>query len=102
MFISNDEKKYLFNQIKLLTTVSEKLEQMESRLNLWEDNVRSLYTETRSLEAKVRALEVKFDTLYEMVEYKKKTKKPLTTEQKEKQRGYSKAYYARQKALRAA
>jgi IS30 family transposase len=88
MFISNEEKKYLFNQIKLLTTVSEKLEQVESRLNLWE--------------FKVRALEVKFDTLYEMVEYKKKTTKPLTPEQKEKQRGYAKAYHARQKALRAA
>jgi hypothetical protein len=88
MFISNEEKKYLFDQIKLLITMTEKLNQVESRLGFWE--------------FKGRALEVKFDTLYDMLEYKKKTKKPLTPEQKEKQRGYSKAYYARQKALRAA
>lgn len=88
MFISNEEKKYLFDQIKSLTTVSEKLEQMESRLNLWE--------------FKVRALEVKFDTLYQMCSKPKKVKQPLTFEQKEKQRGYMRTYNAKQKALRAA
>jgi hypothetical protein len=86
MFISNDEKKYLFDQIKLLTTVSEKLEQMESRLNLWE--------------AKTCSLESKFDALFLMVQAKQKIKKPMTPEQKEKQRGYAKAYHDRQKALK--
>jgi hypothetical protein len=100
MFISNDEKKYLFDQIKLLTTVSEKLIQMESRLNLWEGNVHSLYTETRSLETKTRSLESKFDALSLMVQAKQKIKQPMTPEQKEKQRGYAKAYHDRQKALK--
>jgi IS30 family transposase len=88
MFISNEEKKYLFDQIKLLTTVSEKLQQTESRVIFWE--------------AKARSLEAKFETLYQMVEWKKKPKKVLTEEQKEKQRGYMRTYNAKKKALRAA
>jgi hypothetical protein len=87
MFISNEEKKYLFDQIKLLATVSEKLEQAESRLCFWE--------------TKARCLETKFETLYQIIAPKFKPKKPLTPEQKEKQKGYSKAYYARQKAKKA-
>lgn len=87
MFISNDEKRYLFDQIKLLTAVSEKLESMESRVIFWE--------------AKIRSLEAKFDTLYQVVASKQKAKKPLTPEQRAKQREYMKRYTEKKKAEKA-
>jgi dephospho-CoA kinase len=86
MFISNDEKKYLFDQIKLLTTFSETLNKLETRVIFWE--------------AKVRALEGKVETLYQIAS--NKPKKPKTLAQKAKQREYMRKYVARKKAEKLA
>jgi dephospho-CoA kinase len=86
MFISNDEKKYLFDQIKTLTTVLDTLKKMESRVIFWE--------------AKVRALEGKVDTIQQIAA--SKPKKPKTLAQKAKQREYMRKYVARKKAEKLA
>ena len=86
MFISNDEKKYLFDQIKLLTTFSETLNKLETRVIFWE--------------AKVRALEGKVETLYQIAS--NKPKKPKTAAQKTKQREYMRKYMAKKKAAKLA
>ena len=89
MFISNDEKKYLFDQIKTLITVTDKLEKLQSRVVFWE--------------AKIRALESKVETLYQIVSHKPtKPKKPKTLAQKAKQREYMRKYVARKKAEKLA
>jgi hypothetical protein len=86
MFISNDEKKYLFDQIKTLTTVSDTLKKMESRVIFWE--------------AKVRALEGQVDTLQQIAA--SKPKKPKTLAQKKKQAEYMRRYMAKKKAAKLA
>jgi hypothetical protein len=89
MFISNEEKKYLFDQIKGLTSFSEALNKLESRVIFWE--------------AKVRSLEAKVDTLFQIASNKpKKPKKPLTAAQKAKQREYMKRYKAKKAAEKLA
>jgi hypothetical protein len=92
MFISNDEKKYLFDRIKLveaLTNVLETLKKMESRVIFWE--------------AKNRSLESKVDTLFAIAATKpKKPKKPLTLAQKAKQAEYMRRYMAKKKAAKLA
>ena len=55
MFISNDEKRYLFDQVKLLTTLSEKVEKLESQVIFWQ--------------AKTRSLDGKVDTLFQIVQF---------------------------------
>lgn len=91
MFISSEEKKYLFDQIKQLTTVTEKLDKLQSRVIFWE--------------AKVRSLETKVDTLNQIALHKsakpKKPKKPLTDAQRIKQAQYMKAYHAKKRAEKA-
>lgn len=88
MFISNDEKRYLFDQVKLLTTLSEKVEKLESQVIFWQ--------------AKTRSLDGKVDTLFQIASEKpKKPKKVLTPEQKAKQREYMRTYNAKKKAQKA-
>lgn len=85
MFISNAEKRYLFDQIKQLTTLAEKVEKLESQVIFWQ--------------AKVRSLDGKVDTLFEIAATKPtKPKKPKTAAQKAKQREYARKYYAKKKA----
>ena len=85
MFISNEEKRYLFDQIKQLTTLAEKVEKLESQVIFWQ--------------AKVRSSEAKVDTLYQIVSNKPaKPTKPKTAAQKAKQREYARKYYAKKKA----
>ena len=86
MFILNEEKKYLFDQIKALTTVSETLKKLESRVIFWE--------------AKIRSLEGQVDTLQQIAAFK--PKKPKTLAQKAKQREYMRKYVARKKAEKLA
>jgi dephospho-CoA kinase len=86
MFISKQEKQYLFDQIKTLTTVSETLKKLESRVIFWE--------------AKVRSLEGQVDTLQQIAA--SKPKKPKTLAQKAKQREYMRKYVARKKAEKLA
>ena len=87
MFISNDEKRYLFDQVKLLTTLSEKVEKLESQVIFWQ--------------AKVRASEGKVDTLFQITSVKPKPKKVQTPEQKARQKVYSRRYYEKKKAEKA-
>lgn len=82
MFISNEEKRYLFDQIKQLTAIAETVNKLESQVIFWQ--------------AKVRALEGKVDTMHQVAQ--KKPTKPKTAAQKAKQREYMKAYHARKKA----
>ena len=85
MFISNEEKRYLFDQIKQLTALAEKVEKLESQVIFWQ--------------AKVRASEGKVDTLFQISSTKPaKPKKKLTAAQRAKQREYSRKYYAKKKA----
>lgn len=85
MFISNDEKRYLFDQVKQLTTLAEKVEKLESQVIFWQ--------------AKTRHLEAKVDALFSISATKPaKPKKPLTAAQRVKQREYARRYYAKKKA----
>lgn len=85
MFISIAEKRYLFDQIKQLTAIAEKVEKLESQVIFWQ--------------AKVRSYEGKLVTLSQIASTK--PKKPKTAAQKAKQREYSRTYYAKKKAQKA-
>lgn len=78
MFISNNEKFYLLDKVKLLDALIKEMSLMA--------------TEITMLKAKVKVLEG----------VKSVPKIKLTTAQKEKRRSYSRAYYARKKAERLA
>jgi hypothetical protein len=88
MFISRDEKRYLFDQIKALA------------------NEQSLMSsEIIVLKGKLKAAEGNIFVLKQIVEFNKTKSKPkniLTAAQKEKQRQYQKAYNERQKAKKLA
>jgi len=86
MFISNDEKRYLFDQIKQLTALAEKVEKLESQVIFWQ--------------AKVRSYEGKVDTLFQIASVK--PKKPKTEAQKAKQREYMRTYKAKKLAEKKA
>jgi hypothetical protein len=88
MFISRDEKKYLFDQIKALAS---------------EQSLMS--SEIIVLKGKLKAAEGNIFVLKQIVEFNKTKSKPkniLTAAQKEKQRQYQKAYNERQKAKKLA
>ena len=86
MFISNEEKRYLFDQVKLLTALAEKVDKLESQVIFWQ--------------AKTRSLEGKIETANEIA--KTKPKKPKTAAQKAKQREYMRKYMAKKKAEKLA
>lgn len=89
MFISNDEKRYLFEQVKLLTALAEKVEKLESQVIFWQ--------------AKTRSLDGKVDTLYQIASQKPtKPKKPKTAAQKAKQAEYMRKYTAKKRAEKLA
>jgi len=86
MFISNDEKKYLFDQIKALAKEQS-----------------SAVTEITMLKAKLKAAEGNILVLKQIVEHNRvKPKKPKTLAQKAKQREYMRKYVARKKAEKLA
>ena len=88
MFISNDEKKYLFDQIKALAR--------EQSL---------LSTEITVLKGKLKAAEGNIFVLKQVVEFNKdapKPKKPKTAAQKAKQREYMRKYNAKKRAEKLA
>ena len=86
MFISNDEKKYLFDQIKALAREQS-----------------SAVTEITMLKAKLKAAEGNILVLKQIVEHNRvKPKKPKTLAQKAKQREYMRKYVARKKAEKLA
>ena len=78
MFISNDEKKYLFDQIKALAREQS-----------------SAVTEITFLKAKIKILDAKSAPVA-------KPKKPKTAAQKLKQRMYMRTYMAKKKAAKLA
>ena len=83
MFISNEEKKYLFDQIKLVAALSKDMSLAASEITM--------------LRAKVKVLEAKPAPVVK----KKYPKKPLTAAQREKQRQYMRTYLAKKKAQKA-
>jgi len=88
MFISKDEKRYLFETIKVLIS-----------------DVRDATNEIIVLKGKLKAAEGNIFVLKQIVEFNKtksKPKKPMTAAQKAKQRQYQKAYNERQKAKKLA
>ena len=88
MFISRDEKKYLFDQIKSLAS-----------------DQSLMSSEIIVLKGKLKAAEGNIFVLKQIVEFNKtksKPKKILTAAQKAKQREYQKAYNERQKAKKLA
>lgn len=87
MFISNDEKKYLFNQIKNL-----------------QNSVSDMGSEILYLKGRVKALNMTVSIIQQIVEANKvkpKPKKVLTPEQKIRQREYMRKYMAKKKAQKA-
>ena len=86
MFISNEEKRYLFDQIKQLATLAEKVDKLESQVIFWQ--------------AKTRSLEGRIDTVNQIATTK--PKKPKTAAQKAKQREYMRKYTARKRAEKLA
>lgn len=87
MFISNDEKKYLFDQVKNL-----------------QNNISDMTSEILFLKGRVKALTMTVSVLQQIVEANKakpKPKKVLTPEQKLKQREYMRRYLAKKKAQKA-
>jgi hypothetical protein len=88
MFISREEKRYLFETIKVLIS-----------------DVRDATNEIIVLKGKLKAAEGNIFVLKQIVEFNKtksKPKKTLTAAQKAKQRQYQKAYNERQKAKKLA
>lgn len=81
MFISNADKQYLIDQVKVLVR-----------------DMNAASAEITMLKGKVRALEGGFLVLREEAKQTKKPKKPLTEAQKAKNRDYQRAYQARRKA----
>jgi hypothetical protein len=79
MFISNDEKKYLFDQIKGLSK-----------------DMSLAASEITMLRAKIKVLEARPVPVVKA----KYPKKPLTAEQKIKQRDYMRKYVAKRKAAK--
>ena len=81
MFISKDEKKYLFDQIKSLSK-----------------DMSLAASEVTYLKAKIKILEAKPVPVVKPT----KPKKPLTDAQKVKQRDYMRKYVAKRKAAKLA
>jgi hypothetical protein len=89
MFISNDEKKYLFDRIKLVEALTK--------------DISLAATEITVLKAKLKAAEGNILVLKQIVEHNRvKPKKPKTLAQKAKQREYMRKYVARKKAEKLA
>jgi hypothetical protein len=81
MFISNEEKKYLFDQIKLVEALTKDMSLAASEITF--------------LKAKIKILEAKLVPVV-------KTKKPKTAAQKAKQAEYMRKYTARKRAEKLA
>jgi hypothetical protein len=89
MFISNEEKKYLFDRIKLVEALTK--------------DISLAATEITVLKAKLKAAEGNILVLKQIVEHNRvKPKKPKTLAQKAKQREYMRKYVARKKAEKLA
>jgi hypothetical protein len=89
MFISNDEKKYLFDRIKLVEALTK--------------DISLAATEITVLKGKLKAAEGNILVLKQIVEHNRvKPKKPKTLAQKAKQREYMRKYVARKKAEKLA
>jgi len=84
MFISNDEKKYLFDRIKLVEALTKDMSLAASEITM--------------LRAKIKVLEVRPVAAVK----KKYPKKPLTADQKIKQAEYMRRYNAKKKAAKLA
>ena len=88
MFISNDEKKYLFDQIKAL---AKEQSHMSSEITV--------------LKGKLKAAEGNIFVLKQIIEFNKATvkpKKPKTEAQKAKQAEYMRKYTAKKRAEKLA
>ena len=81
MFISNEEKKYLFDQIKLVSALIKDMSLAASEITM--------------LKAKIKVLEAKPAPVV-------KPKKPTTIAQKAKQREYMRRYKAKKAAEKLA
>jgi hypothetical protein len=81
MFISNEEKKYLFDQIKLVEALTKDMSLAASEITF--------------LKAKIKILEAKLAPVVT-------TKKPKTLAQKAKQAEYMRKYTARKRAEKLA
>ena len=89
MFISKEEKKYLFDRIKLVEALTK--------------DISLAATEITVLKAKLKAAEGNILVLKQIVEHNRvKPKKPKTLAQKAKQREYMRKYVARKKAEKLA
>jgi len=84
MFISSEEKKYLFDQIKLVAALSKDMSLAASEITM--------------LRAKIKVLEARPVPVVR----KKYPKKPLTDAQRAKQAEYMKTYHAKKKAEKIA
>ena len=89
MFISKEEKKYLFDRIKLVEALTK--------------DISLAATEITVLKGKLKAAEGNILVLKQIVEHNRvKPKKPKTLAQKAKQREYMRKYVARKKAEKLA
>jgi len=89
MFISKEEKKYLFDRIKLVEALTKDMSLAASEITV--------------LKGKLKAAEGNIFVLKQIVEHNKaKPKKPKTLAQKAKQREYMRKYVARKKAEKLA
>lgn len=91
MFISNDEKKYLFDQIKALG----------KEQSLMSSEITVLKGKLKAAEANIFVLKQIEDMNRISSKVKPKPKKVLTPEQKAKQREYMRTYNAKKKAQKA-
>lgn len=88
MFISKEEKKYLFDRIKLVEALTK--------------DMSFAATEITVLKGKLKAAEGNILVLKQIVEHNRvKPKKPKTAAQKLKQREYMRRYNAKKKAQKA-
>jgi hypothetical protein len=89
MFISKEEKKYLFDRIKLVEALTK--------------DISLAATEITVLKAKLKAAEGNILVLKQIVEHNRvKPKKPKTLAQKKKQAEYMRRYMAKKKAEKLA
>jgi len=93
MFISNDEKKYLFDQIKGLA----------KEQSLMSSEITLLKGKLKGAEGNIFVLKqiIDMNRISSVLE-KQKTKKPKTEAQKAKQREYMRKYMAKKKAEKLA
>ena len=91
MFISNDEKKYLFDQIKALVRDQ----------SLMSSEITVLKGKLKAAEGNIFVLKQIEDMNRISSRVKPKPKKVLTPEQKAKQREYMRKYNAKKKAQKA-